>query len=79
MDFPYQDDLPVHLLAGCFNNTSTTYKFHWFLAVLGRVKLGDTKILKRDLFAETVAHTWYTVNYFKVSFGKQDKLQKALL
>jgi hypothetical protein len=78
MDLPYQDDLPVHLLAGCFNNTSATYKFYWFLAVLGRVELGDTKIEKRDLFAEMVAHAWYTVNYFKVSFGKQDKLQEVI-
>jgi len=78
MDLPYQEDLPVHLLAGCFNNTSATYKFYWFLAVLGRVELGEAKILKRDLFAEMVAHAWYTVNYFKVSFGKQDKLQEAI-
>lgn len=24
------------------------------------------------------AHAWYTVNYFKVSFGKQDQLQQAI-
>ncbi|WP_292941360.1 hypothetical protein [Mucilaginibacter sp. 44-25] len=78
MDLPYQENLPVHLLAGCFNNTSATYKFYWFLAVLGRVELGETKIAKRDLFAEMVAHAWYTVNYFKISFGKQDKLQAAI-
>jgi hypothetical protein len=78
MDLPYQDDLPVHLLAGCFNNTSATYKFYWFLAVLGRVEQGETNISKRDLFAEMVAHAWYTVNYFRVSFGKQDKLQEAI-
>lgn len=78
MDLPYQDDLPVHLLAGCFNNTSATYKFYWFLALLGRVEQGQVRILKRDLFAEMVAHAWYTVNYFRVSFGKQDKLQEAI-
>jgi hypothetical protein len=78
MDLPYQDDLPVHLLAGCFNNTSATYKFYWFLAVLGRVELGETRVLKRDLFTEMVGHAWYTVNYFRVSFGKQDKLQEAI-
>ncbi|MCC8423582.1 HNH endonuclease domain-containing protein [Mucilaginibacter sp. UR6-11] len=78
MDLPYQKDLPVHLLAGCFNNTSATYKFYWFLALLGRVEIGETTIQKRDLFAEMVAHAWYTVNYFKVSFGKQDKLQAAI-
>ncbi|QJD95469.1 hypothetical protein HH214_06065 [Mucilaginibacter robiniae] len=79
MELPYDEDLPVHLLAGCFNNTSATYKFYWFLAVLGRVELGEVRIAKRDLFAEMVAHAWYTVNYFKVSFGKQDKLQEAIL
>lgn len=79
MDLPYQEDIPVHLLAGCFNNTSATYKFYWFLALLGQVELGETKIMKRNLFAEMVAHAWYTVNYFRVSFGKQDRLQAAIM
>jgi len=78
MDLPDHDNLPVHLLAGCFNNTSATYKFYWFLALLERVEQGETKILKRDLFSAMVAHAWYTVNYFKVSFGNQDKLQDAI-
>lgn len=78
MDLPYHDYLPLHLLAGCFNNSSTTYKFYWFLTVLRRVETGDTTIQKRDLFTEMVSHAWYTVNYFTVSFGKQDKLQAAI-
>jgi hypothetical protein len=78
MDLPDHDSLPVHLLAGCFNNTSATYKFYWFLALLERVEQGETEIPKRDLFAAMIAHAWYTVNYFKVSFGKQDKLQEAI-
>lgn len=47
MDLPYQEDLPVHLLAGCFNNTSATYKFYWFLAILDRVGFW-AKLLGRD-------------------------------
>lgn len=78
MNLPEERDLPVHLLAACFNNTSATYKFYWFLALLGRIESGETTIQKRDLFAEMIAHAWYTVNYFKVSFGKQDKLQTAI-
>ncbi|MFD2871972.1 HNH endonuclease domain-containing protein [Mucilaginibacter ximonensis] len=78
MDLPDHDGLPVHLLAGCFNNTSATYKFYWFLALLERVELGQREIPKRNLFAAMIAHAWYTVNYFKVSFGKQDKLQEAI-
>ena len=55
-----------------------TYKFYWFLALIGRIALGETTIRKNDLFREMVSHAWYTVNYFHVSFGKQDKLQYAI-
>ncbi|WP_202615347.1 HNH endonuclease domain-containing protein [Algoriphagus kandeliae] len=36
------------------------------------------KIEKRKIFARMLANAWYTVNYFKVSFGKQDKIQEAI-
>jgi hypothetical protein len=78
MNLPPQDDLPTSRLAACFNNTSATYKFYWFLAVLSRVEQGETAIRKHHLFAEMIAHAWFTVNYFHVSFGKQDQLQQAI-
>ncbi|WP_238387703.1 HNH endonuclease domain-containing protein [Pararcticibacter amylolyticus] len=78
MELPYQERLPVPLLAACFNNTSASYKFYWFLGILNRLEQGETTILKRHLFAEMTAQAWYTVNYFKVSFGKQDKLHEAI-
>lgn len=78
MNLPAQPNLPVNRLAGCFNNTVLTYKFYWFLAVISRLEHGATTISKRELFAEMVAHAWFTVNYFHVSFGKQDKLQQAI-
>jgi hypothetical protein len=78
MTLPVNENLPVHLLAACFNKTSATYKFYWFLSILGRAEQGEVTIGKQDLFAEMVAHSWFTVNYFHVSFGKQDKLQQAI-
>lgn len=78
MQLPHQENLPVQLLAAVFNNTSATYKFYWFLAIVNRVEQGEEKIPKRHLFADMVAHSWFTVNYFRVSFGKQDKLQQAI-
>lgn len=78
VNLPDQDHLPVNLLAACFNKTSATYKFYWFLAILNRVERGETTIHKRHLFADMIAHSWFTVNYFHVSFGKQDKLQQAI-
>lgn len=78
MDLPVSNELPVHLLSSCFNNTSATYKFYWFLSLIQEVERGKVKIAKTDLFGGMVAHAWYTVNYFKVSFGVQDKLQQAI-
>ncbi len=78
MELPKINGLPVNKLAACFNNTSATYKFYWLLAILQSVESGKTKILKRDLFSRMISNAWYTVNYFHVSFGKQDKLQRAI-
>jgi len=78
MHLPSSSSLPVSKLAGAFGNTSATYKFYWFLAIIEAVELGKVHIPKRELFARMVAGAWYTVNYFHVSFGKQDLLQQAV-
>ena len=78
MTLPQGDKLPVHLLAACFNNTVASYKFYWFLTILSRVENGETTIAKHHLFADMIAQCWYTVNYFRLSLGKQDKLQSAV-
>lgn len=78
MQLPASNILPVNLLAGCFNNTSATYKFYWFLSILQEVERGNTHILKRDLFARMISNAWFTVNYFHVSFGKQDLIQDTI-
>lgn len=78
MQLPQHTTLPIHRLAACFNNTSATYKFYWFLSILQAVEEGQTTIPKQTLFASMVANAWYTIHYFRVSFGKQDKLQDAV-
>jgi len=35
-------------------------------------------MLKKELFARMISNAWYTVNYFHLSFGKQDMLQRAI-
>jgi len=65
-------------LAGCFNRTSATYKFYWFLAILFEAERGKERIEKSSLFARMVSLAWYTVNYSKVSFGASDNLQEAI-
>ncbi|MGC1390892.1 MAG: HNH endonuclease domain-containing protein [Bacteroidales bacterium] len=78
MNLPSSNGLPVNLLAACFNNTSATYKYYWFLSILHSIEGGNTSIQKRDLFARMISNAWYTVNYFHISFGKQDRLQRAI-
>lgn len=78
MNLPYSDKLPVSKLAASFGNTSATYKFYWLLAILELVEEGQTTIPKRHLFARMIGNAWYTVNYFHVSFGKQDLIQQAV-
>jgi hypothetical protein len=75
---PIKYGLPVNLLSACFNNTSATYKYYWFLSMLQCVEDGKIKIQKKDLFARMISNAWYTVNYFHISFGKQDRLQRAI-
>lgn len=70
--------LPVHRLKAAFANTSATYKFYWLLAILDAVEQGRVNIPKHELFARMLANAWYTVNYFRVSFGPQDLIQKTI-
>jgi hypothetical protein len=78
MQLPEDFSLDSALLAGCFNNTSATYKFYWLLAILKEAEQGHERIDKMSLFAQMIANAWYTVNYSKVSFGASDNLQEAI-
>lgn len=78
MFLPYSQSLPVNKLASVFANTSATYKFYWFLAILELVEEGHINISKRMLFSRMISSSWYTVNYFHISFGKQDLIQDAV-
>jgi HNH endonuclease len=76
---PNDKNLPINLLAACFNKTSATYKFYWLLSVIQEVEQGNVLIPKINLFSRMVSNAWYTVNYFHVSFGKQDLIQDSIL
>ena len=75
---PGYDGLPIQKLAQIFNNTSATYKFYWFLAMIDSIESEKRKINKIDLFAKMLSHPWYTVSFFKLSFGSQDNIQSTI-
>ncbi len=78
MKLPESQDLPINLLAACFNKKSATYKYYWLLSIIQASEAKSSKITKRELFARMISNSWFTVNYFKVSFGKQDLLQDTI-
>lgn len=78
LPLPVQKELPLYKLAACFNNRSATYKYYWLLSILEAIENGKLVIPKLDLFARMISNAWYTVNYFHVSFGKQDLIQRAI-
>jgi len=78
MNLPDSDVLPVSRLAAVFSNTSATYKFYWFLSLVELVEEGNSVLPKKELFARMIGNAWYTVNYFRISFGKQDLIQQAV-
>lgn len=62
-------------LNGIFRNTTATYKFYWFIAILDLVsQKGKTQMSVWEIISQMVAHAWYPIHYFKLSFGKSDSL-----
>ena len=79
MNLPEDFRVDTGRLAGCFNNTSATYKFYWLLAVLAEAEKAREDRQDLRQFAQMVAQSaWYTINYFKISFGSADKLERAI-
>lgn len=78
MNIPNNHNLPIQKLASVFGSTSATYKFYWLIAIIELIEEGNSVIPKRKIFSRMISNSWYTVNYFHVSFGKQDIIQKAV-
>lgn len=79
LSLPQVPHLPVSALASAFDDVTNSYKFYWFLAILDSVQQSDERVIPLDLLlARMVASVWYPVNYFKLSFGKQDQLSKIV-
>ncbi|MFZ5515370.1 MAG: HNH endonuclease domain-containing protein [Candidatus Zhuqueibacterota bacterium] len=77
---PKHNKLAIDKLSACFNNTTNSYKFYWFLAILNIVKISQKTILSfNEIFGNMISTVWYPVNYFQLSFGKLDRLSEITL
>lgn len=75
---PFSSEINNSTLASIFNNTSATYKFYWFLGIIEEIEQGRNKIEKARIFSRMIANAWYPINYFKISFGTQDKIAEII-
>lgn len=75
IQLPYSPSLPIHIIASSFDKVTNSYKFYWFLSILESVRNDEGRVLPvKTLLARMTAKVWYPINYFKLSFGKQDQL-----
>ncbi|ADB40035.1 HNH endonuclease domain-containing protein [Spirosoma linguale] len=77
MELPNSTHIDISKLTGIFTNTTNSYKFYWFLAILDSIKDNDQKIISlNDMALRMVANVWYPLDYFKLSFGTDDSFIK---
>lgn len=79
MKIPIVEKLSVGKLANVFSNTTNSYKFYWFLAITNSVKKSNKTTFKiENLVIEMIGEIWYPINYFNLSFGKQDQFSRGI-
>ncbi len=77
MELPLTHKLPVEKLSICFSDTTNAYKFYWFLSILDHLlENGNPTIPIKDIAIRMIANAWYPLDYYKLSFGKQDGFKK---
>ena len=67
-------------LGQVFNDTTNSYKLFWFLSILSLLKRSEEPSFRLvDIFTEMAVAAWHPVCLFRLSLGKQDKLQEVIL
>ena len=67
-------------LSSVFSKTSASYKYFWFISILDLFCLEHkSKIPMQEIIATIIANAWYSIHYFKLSFGRTDSLYQAVI
>lgn len=75
---PYQDELPVNLLAAIFKDKNQSYKLFWFQAILELVCKRKTTLTFDELFNTMIADAWYMVMEYHLNLGPADSLETMI-
>ena len=76
---PKRDDLETAFLARIFDNTSESYKFFWFQAVLEKVLEGRKTMSYEELVDSMIVNAWYMVSEYHLNLGPFDTLEKTVI
>ncbi|MDB9314133.1 HNH endonuclease domain-containing protein [Spirulina sp. CS-785/01] len=79
---PSSEIVDVSALSRLFADTTNSYKYLFFFFLIDILKRNDfdinLSISFQQIVVEMIANAWYPHNYFKLSFGTQDKLTEKL-
>lgn len=76
MNLPAQTDLPISSLAQLFNSTTASYKFLLFKAIFDCACKDLSTVKFSDLALRSIAQAWYSIHFYKLSYGYSDKMKK---
>lgn len=81
-NLPESNQLNVSALSRLFSDTTNSYKYLFFLSLLDILSRRHFVVLSpisfQELVVEMLANAWYPHSFFKLSFGKQDKVAQQL-
>jgi hypothetical protein len=79
---PKSDSVNVSALVRLFSKATTSYKYLFFISLLDILRRKHFQVEEgiglSELFVEMLANAWYPHNYFKLSFGSQDRIAQRL-
>ena len=81
-ELPKSDTVDVSTLSRLFKKTTNSYKYLFFISMLDILERrqfdGLSPISFKEIVIEMLANAWYSHTYFKLSFGRQDKIADKL-
>ena len=79
MTIPQSKTISTSIMNRVFDKTTATYKFYWMLSLLDMyVKEKREVMLALDVASRMVAYAWYPIEYFRLSFGKGDRMAQII-
>lgn len=70
----------TRFLGQVFNDTAASYKFYWLLGLLSVIQRGSQSVFApTEIVKEMIVAAWHPVCFFRLSLGRQDKLQDLIL